>query len=98
MAKGIQIVTTTVTNPAFAEDVEVFQPWVESVEGVVFAQDMESKTVEGQSGKLVVIIVFSSKKEVIEAQDSAEYQELSKLLWTNSSDTNITIMEGGLTH
>ena len=36
MAKGLWLVTTTVTNPAFAEYVEAFQPWVESVGGSVF--------------------------------------------------------------
>ena len=50
MAKGFWIVTTTVTNPAFAEYVEAFQPWVESAGGAVFAKDLESKTVEGQGG------------------------------------------------
>ena len=67
MAKGFWIVTTTVTNPAFAEYVEAFQPWVESVGGAVFAKDMESKTVEGQGGKLAVIIEFPSKKAAIDA-------------------------------
>ena len=40
---GFLLVTTTVTNPAFAEYVEAFQPWVESVGGSVFAKDMEAK-------------------------------------------------------
>ena len=48
MAKGYWIVTTTVTNPAFNEYVEAFQPWVESLGGLVFAKDMDSKTVEGK--------------------------------------------------
>ena len=98
MAKGFWIVTTTVINPAFAEYVEAFKPWVESVGGEVFAKDMESKTVEGQGGKLAVIIEFPSKKAAIEAYNSPEYQELSKLRWANSSDTNITIMDGAVTH
>ena len=38
MAKGYWLVTTTVTNPAFAEYVEEFQPWVESLGGLVFAR------------------------------------------------------------
>ena len=98
MAKGFWIVTTTVTNPAFAEYVEAFQPWVESLGGAVFAKDMESKTVEGQGGKLAVIIEFPSKKAAIDAYNSAEYQEVSKLRWANSSDTNITFLDGGVTH
>ena len=40
---GFRLVTTTVTNPAFAEYVEAFQPWVESVGGSVFTKDMEAK-------------------------------------------------------
>ncbi len=59
---------------------------------------MESKTVEGKGGKLAVIIEFPSKQAVVEAYDSEAYQELSKLRWANSSNTNITIMDGGLTH
>ena len=98
MAKGYWLVTTTVTNPAFAEYVEKFQPWVESLGGLVFAKDMESQTVEGKGGKLAVIIEFPSKKDAVDAYKSAEYQELSKLRWANSKDTNITIMEGSLTH
>ena len=74
MAKGFWVVTTTVTNPAFAEYVEAFQPWVESIGGAVLAKDMESKTVEGQGGKLAVIIEFPSKKAAIDAYNSAEYQ------------------------
>ncbi len=42
MTKGYWLVTTTVTNPAFAEYVEEFQPWLESLGGLVFAKDMES--------------------------------------------------------
>ena len=98
MAKGYWLVTTTVTNPAFAEYVEAFQPWVQSLGGLVFAKDMESQTVEGMGGKLAVIIQFPSKKVAIDAYKSSEYQELSKLRWANSKDTNITIMEGSVTH
>ncbi len=98
MAKGFWLVTTTVTNPAFTEYVEAFQPWVESVGGSVFAKDMEGQTVEGKGGKLAVIIQFPSKQAAIDAYKSAEYQELSKLRWANSTDTNITIMDGNVTH
>ena len=98
MAKGLWLVTTTVTNPAFAEYVEAFQPWVESVGGSVYAKDMEAETVEGKGGKLGVIIEFPSKQAAIDAFNSSEYQELSKLRWANSTDTNITIIDGGVTH
>ena len=98
MAKGFWLVTTTVSNPAFAEYVEAFQPWIESVGGLVFAKDMEAQTVEGKGGKLAVIIEFPSKQAAINAFNSSAYQELSKLRWANSRDTNITIMNGDVTH
>ena len=98
MAKGFWLVTCTVTNPAFGEYVEAFQPWVESVGGSVFAKDMEGQTVEGKGGKLAVIIEFPSKQVAIDAYNSLEYQELSKLRWPHSTETNITIMDGGVTH
>tara|TARA_B100000700_G_C14982956_1_gene827338 strand:- start:394 stop:675 length:282 start_codon:yes stop_codon:yes gene_type:complete len=92
------LVTTTVTNSAFAEYVEAFQLWVQSVGGAVFAKDMDSTTVEGNGGKLAVIIEFPSKEDAIEAYNSFEYQELSKLRWANSTDNNITIMHAAITH
>tara|TARA_B100000073_G_scaffold260482_1_gene220218 strand:+ start:142 stop:438 length:297 start_codon:yes stop_codon:yes gene_type:complete len=98
MSKGFWLVTTTVTNPAFAEYVEAFQPWIESVGGFVFAKDLNSQTVEGNGGELSVIIEFPSKQAAINAYNSPEYKELSKLRWANSTNTNITIMEGGVTH
>jgi uncharacterized protein (DUF1330 family) len=98
MAKGFWLVKTTVTNPTFAEYVEAFQLWVQSVGGLVFAKDMEDQTVEGKGGKSAVIIEFPSKQAAIDAYNSSEYQELSKLRWANSIDTNITIMDGGVTH
>ena len=98
MAKGFWMVTTTITSPAFKDYVEAFQPWVETVGGSVFAKDMDSQTVEGKGGKLAVIIEFPSKEAAIEAYNRADYQELSKLRWANSTDTNITIMDGAVTH
>tara|TARA_Y100001970_G_C13692364_1_gene583048 strand:- start:179 stop:475 length:297 start_codon:yes stop_codon:yes gene_type:complete len=98
MAKGYWLVTTTITNPSFIEYVEAFQPWVESVGGSVFAKDMDSITVEGKAGKLAVIIEFPSKDAAIYAYKRADYQELSKLRWANSINTNITIIDGSVTH
>ena len=40
----------------------------------------------------------TSKQTAIDAYNSSEYQELSKLRWANSTDTNITIMDGDVTH
>ena len=47
--------------------------------GNVFSKEMEPKTVEGNGQLLVVIIEFSSKQEAIDAYNSVEFQELSKL-------------------
>ena len=100
MSKGFWLVTTTVTKSAFAEYVEAFQPWIESVggSGSLFEKDLDGQTVEGKGGKLSVIIEFPSKQAAIDAYNSFEYQELSKLRWANSIDTNITIMDGSVTH
>ena len=98
MSKGFWLVTTTVINPAFAEYVEAFQPWLESLGGSVFAKDLDSQTVEGKGGKLSVIIEFPSKQAAVDAYNSTEYQELSKLRLANSTNTNITIMDGRVTH
>ena len=98
MSKGFWLGSTTVTNPAFAEYVDAFQSWIDSVGGSVFAKDIDGQTVEGNGGKLSVIIEFPSKQAAIDAYKSSEYQEISKLRWANSTDTNITIMDGGVTH
>ena len=98
MSKGFWLVTTTVANPDFAQYVEAFQPWLETVGGSVFAKGLDGQTVEGKAGKLSVIIGFPSKQAAIYAYNSSEYQQLSKLRWTNSIDTNITIMDGSVTH
>ena len=47
MPRGFWLVSTKVTNPAFAEYVEASQPWNESVGGSVFAKDLDGQTVEG---------------------------------------------------
>ena len=99
MAKGYWIVTTTVTNPeGFGKYVQGFASWIDSVGGKVAAKDLDAKTVEGKGGHLSVIIEFPSKETAIKAYDRADYQELSKLRWANSTDTNITIMDGSVTH
>ena len=98
MSKGFWLVTTRITNPALVEYLEAFQSWIQSVGGSVFAKDLDGQTIEGKGGKLSVIIEFPSKQAAIDAYKSSEYQELGKLYWTNSIDTNITIMDGSVTH
>ena len=65
---------------------------------VLFLQKIESKTVEGKGANLAVIIEFSSKEVEIEAYNRSDYQELSKLSWLNSKNTNIKIMDGSVTN
>ncbi len=99
MSKGYWIVTTTVTHPeGFGEYVQGFATWIESIGGKVFAKDLDAKTVEGKGGHLAVIIEFPSKQIAAEAYIRSDYQELSKLRWANSSNTNITIMDGSVSH
>tara|TARA_B100000029_G_scaffold493115_1_gene555250 strand:- start:468 stop:767 length:300 start_codon:yes stop_codon:yes gene_type:complete len=99
MAKGYWLVTTTVTNPeGFGQYVQGFATWIRSLDGKVVAKDLEAKTVEGKGGKLAVIIEFPSKEKAIDAYERSDYQELSKIRWDNSTDTNITIMDGSVTH
>ena len=49
MSKGFWLVTTTVTNPAFNEYVELFHPLIESVGDSILAKDLNGQTVEGLS-------------------------------------------------
>ena len=96
MSKGFWLVTTTVTNTAFAEYVEAFLPWIESLADSVFAKDLDTKTLEGVGGKLSVIIDFPSKQTAIDSYNILKYNELRKLRWVISTDTNITIMDGSV--
>ena len=59
---------------------------------------MEAEIVEGKGGQLEVIIEFPLKRAAIDAFDSSEYQELCKLRWANSTNTNITIIDGKVTN
>ena len=60
---------------------------------------MEQIIVEGNGCKSAVMIEFPSKKVAFEACQTSEYQKLSKPAgWANSSDTNISIIDGGITH
>ena len=79
MPRGFWFVTTKVTNPAFAEYIEAFQPWIQSVEGSLFAKDLDGQKVERKGAKLSVIIESPSKQAAIDAYNSSEYHELSKL-------------------
>ena len=95
-AKGYWISTATVTNPAlFAEYVDKVGPWLKEVGGVVFAKDTEPQGKEKTEGaNLAVICEFPSMRRAVEAYESAEYQELSKIRKAATENATFTIMEG----
>ena len=95
-AKGYWISTATVTNPAlFAQYVEKVGPWLKEVGGVVFAKDTEPQGKEQTEGaNLAVICEFPSMRAAVDAYESAEYQELSKIRNAATENATFTIMEG----
>ena len=95
-AKGYWISTSTVINQElFAEYVEKVGPWLKKVEGKVFAKDTEPQGKEQTEGaNLAVICEFPSMRTAVEAYESAEYQELSKIRKAATENATFTIMEG----
>ena len=95
-AKGYWISIATVTNPElFSEYVDKVGPWLKEVGGVVFAKDTEPQGKERTEGaNLAVICEFPSMRTALEAYESAEYQELSKLRQAATHNATFTIMEG----
>ena len=95
-AKGYWISTSTVINQElFAEYVEKVGPWLNEVGGKVFAKDTEPQGKEQTEGaNLAVICEFPSMRIAVEAYESAEYQELSKIRKAATENATFTIMEG----
>ena len=95
-AKGYWISTAKVTDPKlFAEYVDKVGPWLKEVGGEVFAKDTEPHGKEGSEGtNLAVICEFPSMRAAVEAYESAEYQELSKIRKAATENGTFTIMEG----
>ena len=95
-AKGYWISTTTVTNQElFAEYLDKVGPWLKEAGGDVFAKDTEPQGKERTEGvNLALICEFPSMRAAVEAYESAEYQELSKLRQAATNNTTFTIMEG----
>ena len=95
-AKGYWISTATVTNPElFAEYVDKVGPWLKEVGGVVFAKDTEPQGKEKTEGaNLAVICEFPSMRAAVDAYESAEYQELSKIRKAATANATFTILEG----
>ena len=95
-AKGYWISTSTVINPdLFAEYVDKVAPWLKEVDGTVFAKDTEPQGREKTEGaNLAVICEFPSMRAAVDAFESAEYQELSKIRKAATENGTFTIMEG----
>ena len=95
-AKGYWISTSTVINQElFAEYVERVGPWLREIGGEVFAKDTEPHGKEGTEGaNLAVICEFESMQAAINAYNSTEYQELSKIRNAATEKSTFTIMEG----
>ena len=95
-AKGYWISTSTVINQElFANYVEKVGPWLKEVGGEVFAKDTDPQGKELTEGaNLAVICEFPSMRAAVEAYESTEYQELSKIRKAATKNATFTIMEG----
>ena len=95
-AKGYWISTSTVIDQKlFAAYVEKVGPWLKEVGGEVFAKDTSPQGKERtKNANLAVICEFPSMRAAVEAYESNEYQELSKLRNAATENATFTIMEG----
>ena len=95
-AKGYWISTAKVINQElFDEYVEKVGPWLKENGGEVFAKDTDPIGKENTVGSnLAVICEFPSMRIAVDAYESREYQELSKLRTAATVNSTFTIMEG----
>ena len=95
-AKGYWISTARVINQdLFAEYVEKVGPWLKENGGEVFAKDSKPIGKEKtEDSNLAVICEFPSMRMAVDAYESSEYQELSKLRKASTVNATFTIMEG----
>ena len=95
-AKGYWISTAKIINQdLFDEYVNKVGPWLKEVGGQVFAKDKEHQGMERtEDANLAVICEFPSMRAAIEAYESEEYKELSKLRKEATENSTFTIMEG----
>ena len=95
-AKGYWISTAIIINQElFDEYVIKVGPWLKKVGGEIFAKDTEPQGKEGTQGSnLAVICEFPSMRQAVEAYESAEYKELSKIRQMATENSTFTIMEG----
>ena len=95
-AKGYWISTAKIINQElFDEYVEKVGPLLNENGGEVFAKDKEQIWKEKtDDSTLAVICEFQSMRIAVEAYESSEYQELSKLRTAATVNATFTIMEG----
>ena len=95
-AKGYWISTAKIVNQnLFEEYVKKVVPWLREVNGEVFAKDTEPHGKEKtQDANLAVICEFPTMREAVEAYESDEYKELSKIRRRATENSTFTIMEG----
>ena len=95
-AKGYWISTAKIIDQQlFDEYVRKVGPWLKEVNGEVFAKDTDPQGKENtQEANLAVICEFPSMRAAVEAYESDEYRELSKLRGKATENSTFTIMEG----
>tara|TARA_Y100001968_G_scaffold285640_1_gene285783 strand:+ start:240 stop:581 length:342 start_codon:yes stop_codon:yes gene_type:complete len=95
-AKGYWISTSKIINhELFNEYVQKVGPWLKEIGGEVFAKDTEPRGKENtEDSNLAVICEFPSMRLALEAYESNEYKELSKLRKAATINSTFTIMEG----
>tara|TARA_Y100001970_G_scaffold274122_1_gene373373 strand:- start:3752 stop:4093 length:342 start_codon:yes stop_codon:yes gene_type:complete len=95
-AKGYWISTAKVINQElFDEYLNKVGPWLIEFGGQVFAKDTEPQGKEGtEDSNLAVICEFPSMRAAVEAYDSQEYKEFSKIRQEATENSTFTIMEG----
>ena len=95
-AKGYWISTARIINQdLFDEYVNKVGPWLKKVGGQLFAKDTEPHGKERtEDANLAVICEFPTMRAAVEAYESEEYRELSKLRQEATENSTFTIMEG----
>ena len=95
-AKGYWISTAEIIDQElFDEYVKKVSPWLKKVNGEIFAKDTEPQGKENtQEANLAVICEFPSMRAAVEAYESSEYKEFSKLRKKATKNSTFTILEG----
>ena len=95
-AKGYWISTAKIIDQElFDEYVRKVGPWLREVNGEVFAKDTDPQGKENTQGaNLAVICEFPSMRAAVEAYESNQYKELSKIRKKATENSTFTIMEG----